>query len=96
VLLIRDFHFNDALISVGGGVSYVGRRLGETGYSPEFDLPSYTLINLVGAYAPTEHLKLTAHVDNLFDKTYYSSSYSRFWVAPGAPRTYTITGEYRF
>ena len=95
-LLVQDFHIDDAPLSVGAGVRYVGKRLGETGYSPEFDLPSYTLINLLGSYALTESVTFTAHVDNLFDKTYYASSYSRFWVAPGTPRTYAVTGQYKF
>jgi iron complex outermembrane receptor protein len=95
-LLIRDFHINAARLSVGVGANYVSKRLGETGYLPRFDLPSYTLINLVGEYVPTAHLSLSLHVDNLFDRVYYPSSYSRLWVAAGAPRAYTFSGAYKF
>ncbi len=95
-LVVQDFHFNEAEVSVGGGVSYIGKRLGETGYTPKFVLPGYTLFNLLGSYAPTENWKFSAHIDNLFDKTYYPSSYSRFWVAPGEPRSYTVSAAYKF
>jgi iron complex outermembrane receptor protein len=96
VLLIQDFHVKEQTLSVGAGAGYVSKRLGETGYLPEFDLPSYTLVNLIGAYAVSESLKLDLHVDNLLDKTYYPSSYSRFWVAVGEPRAYTLTAQYKF
>ena len=32
----------------------------------------------------------------MFDRTYYASSYSRVWVAPGAPRTFTVGLQARF
>jgi iron complex outermembrane receptor protein len=95
-LLIQEFDVGGKELTVGGGVNYVGERLGETGYLPRFDLPSYTLFNLLGSYEATESLKVGFHVDNLFDKTYYPSSYSRFWVAVGAPRSYTVSAEYKF
>lgn len=95
-LVMQDFHAGDNTFSAGVNVSYIGKRLGETGYLPEFDLPAYTLVGLIGSYEPAVNMKLMLHVDNLFDKTYYPSSYSRFWVAPGAPRTYTVSAEYKF
>ncbi len=50
----------------------------------------------MGSYMPTSHIKLSFDVDNLFDRTYYPSSYARLWVGPGAPRSYTARAEYRF
>jgi iron complex outermembrane receptor protein len=35
-------------------------------------------------------------VDNLFDKTYYASSYSRVWVTPGTARTITVGLQAKF
>jgi iron complex outermembrane receptor protein len=95
VFLVQSFRLGGADCSAGIGATYVDERLGETGV-PAFQLPSYTLVKLTGSYAPTEHLKFMLDVDNLLDEEYYASSYSRLWVAPGSPRTYTIRGLYSF
>ena len=94
-LVMQGFNVGSGRGSVGAGVTYVADRLGETGV-PSFVLPAYTLINLTGSYSPTESLKITVDVDNLFDKEYYASSYARLWVAPGTPRSYTIRAQYKF
>jgi iron complex outermembrane receptor protein len=39
---------------------------------------------------------VSAEVNNLFDKNYYPSSYSRLWVSPGTPRAFTAHLSYRF
>jgi iron complex outermembrane receptor protein len=94
-MLVQSFDLGGAKATVGGGVTYIGDRLGETGV-PTFVLPSYTLFDLTASYAPNEHLKFMAQVDNVFDKEYYPSSYARLWIAPGAPRTYGIRALYKF
>jgi iron complex outermembrane receptor protein len=95
LLLIKDFHAGDKTFSVGASANYVSSRLGETGV-PTFQLPAYTLANVMGSYAPTESIKLSFDVTNVFDRTYYPSSYARLWVGPGAPRSYTVRAEYEF
>lgn len=96
LLLVREFPLAaNGMLSVGGSVTYVGDRLGETGV-PSFTLPSYTLLGLVAGYAPNDRLKFLLNVHNLADKTYYASSYSRLWVAPGSPRAVTLRVQYRF
>ncbi len=94
LLLFKEFDLGGQFVTVGGGLNYVGKRLGETG--TQFNLPSYTLAKLHAAYEPLEGLKLSFDVNNLFDKTYYASSYSTLWVAPGTPRTYTLRASYAF
>ncbi|MEE3622786.1 TonB-dependent siderophore receptor [Nitrospirillum sp. BR 11752] len=95
VLLTRDFSVGgDGVVTLGGGVNYVGSRLGETGTG--FTLPGYTLTRLIAAYAPTANWKISGEINNLFDETYYPSSYSRLWVTPGTPRTYRLHASYRF
>jgi iron complex outermembrane receptor protein len=94
-LLVQSFQIGAADCSAGIGATYVDERLGETGV-PDFQLPSYTLVKLTGSYEPTEHLKFMLDVENVLDEEYYASSYSRLWVAPGAPRTYTVRGVYSF
>jgi iron complex outermembrane receptor protein len=93
--LFKDFAVGgDSTVSLGTSVKYVGERLGETGTT--FMLPAYTLVKLFAAYQPTKTVKLSAEVSNLFDKTYYPASYSRLWVIPGAPRTFTVRVGYSF
>lgn len=95
LLLFRDFDLkNDQVVSIGGGVNYVGERLGETGTS--FMLPSYTLVKIFASYEPSQNWKLYAEVNNLFDKTYFPASYSRLWIMPGTPRTFTLKATYSF
>ena len=94
LLLFRDFALGERMLSLGGGVNYVDKRLGETGTT--FFLPSYTLVKLFGSFEVTEKLKLSAEVNNLFDKVYYPSSYAQLWVNPGTPRTWSVRGVYSF
>ncbi|WP_311222401.1 MULTISPECIES: TonB-dependent siderophore receptor [unclassified Acidovorax] len=94
---------NGQRYGVGGGVTYVGRRLGQTrtqaeanAGTPAFDLPAYTTAKLVAYWRLTPALRLTLDVDNVFDRTHYTSSYSRVWVTPGAERTVTVGLQARF
>jgi len=88
---------NGARFGVGGGVTHTGRRLGEartqlqanSGAAP-FELPAYTVARLVAHWHIARGLRLSLDIDNLFDKTYYTSSYQRTWVAPGSPRAVSL------
>ena len=93
LLVTKGFDLGSAgKATIGAGVNYVSDRLGET--ATKFFLPSYTLTRLLASYEPTENIKVSFDVTNLFDVTYYASSYAQFWVQPGAPRTFT--GRVRF
>ncbi len=70
---------------VGGGVRYVGKRSGDA--QNGFSLPAYTLADLLAYWQYSKNMRVTLNVNNLFDKTYYASSYSSVWIAPGAGRT---------
>jgi iron complex outermembrane receptor protein len=95
VLVYRDFELSgDRTFTVGANVHYVGKRLGETGTN--FYLPDYALVKVFASYKATYHIRISADVNNLFDKTYYPASYSRLWVAPGSPRTFTVRVGYEF
>lgn len=81
----------------GGGVTHTGRRLGEARTQAQanagaaaFELPAYTLARLVAHWQIAPRLRLSLDIDNLFDKTYYTSSYQRTWVAPGSPRAVSL------
>jgi len=93
VLVTKGFDLGSSgKVTVGGGVNYVSRRLGETG--TQFYLPSYTLTRALISYEPTKNVTIGVDVTNLFDVTWYPASYAAYWVAPGTPRT--ITGRVSF
>lgn len=93
LLVTKGFEVGNAgKFTIGAGANYTGRRLGET--ASTFYLPGYTLVRALASYEPSENVRIGIDVTNLFDKTWYASSYSQFWVQPGAPRT--ITGRVRF
>jgi iron complex outermembrane recepter protein len=85
---------NGQRYGLGGGVTHVGARLGQTG--TRFELPAYTTAKLVAHWRISPALRATLDVDNLFDATHYTSSYSRVWVTPGASRTVTAGLQAKF
>lgn len=94
---------NGQRYGIGGGATYVGERLGQA-YTQtdanngigEFNLPSYTTAKLVGYWRLSPTLSFTLDIDNVFNTTYYTSSYSRLWVAPGTSRTATLGLQAKF
>jgi iron complex outermembrane receptor protein len=40
-------------------------------------------------------LKLSGEVTNLFNVSYFPSSYSRIWLMPGAPRQFMVHLAYK-
>lgn len=81
-------------VRVGGGVLHVSERLGEVGTT--FELPDYTLARLFAEAELTEGVRLRVDVDNLFDTTWYSNSFSQLWVQPGTPRNARVTASFAF
>jgi iron complex outermembrane receptor protein len=88
---------------IGGGVTHMGERLGQAmtqseanAGTPAFDLPAYTTVKLVGYLRLSKTLRFTLDVHNLFDKDFYTSSWSRMWVTPGTARTITLGMQAKF
>ncbi|BFM09678.1 TonB-dependent siderophore receptor [Halioxenophilus aromaticivorans] len=79
---------------IGGGVQYTDERLGWTAF--DFYLPSYTTARFFAQLEPVQGLVVRADLDNAFEKTYYTNSYSDVWVQPGSPRRYRVTASYSF
>lgn len=86
--LSKTFSVAGRQAKLGGGVQYVGERLGATG--TEFYLPDHTLVRAFGEIEVVDNVSLFGTVSNLFDAAWYANSYSQLWVQPGAPRTATI------
>jgi iron complex outermembrane recepter protein len=94
---------NGQRYGIGGGLTHMGKRLGQArtqaeanAGTPAFDLPAYTTAKLVAYWRLSPNLRATLDVDNLFDSTYYTSSYSRLWVAPGTARNLTVGLQAKF
>lgn len=96
VIATQQFALGTGTASVGGGFQYVGERLGDVAVSSQFTLPAYTTAKLLASYSPNARLRLALSVENLFNRSYYASSYSQLWVAPGAERTLNLNAHYRF
>ncbi|PTQ10011.1 TonB-dependent siderophore receptor [Sphingomonas oleivorans] len=94
VMLMKDIPIGDMELTLGGGVQYVGTRLGEFG--TQFELPDYTLARLTAALALTDNIKVHGEVNNLFDEDHYTASYSPNWVNPGMPRNFKVRLTYSF
>lgn len=94
-MLTKDFEIGDGKSAmIGGGVQYIGKRLGET--ATDFFLPAVTLVRLMASVDVTESLRISGNVDNLLDKRWFANSYSALWTYPGAPRRFTVRATYRF
>jgi iron complex outermembrane receptor protein len=96
LLISPTFALGSGTASLGAGLNYVGERRGDVGFSSGFMLPAYTTARLISSYSPNRRLRLSLNVENLFDKTYYASSYNQVWVAPGTARTVTGNVQYKF
>jgi iron complex outermembrane recepter protein len=95
LVVSKDFDVdNVGHFSLGAGINYVSKRLGETGTN--FFIPGYTLVKLTASYEPSDTVKLSLVVNNLLDKTWYANSYAEYWVAPGAPRSVTAKASFSF
>jgi len=99
-LVFKDFNILEMTGNIGVGINYVGKRLGETGYKFQngafFMLPSYTTTRVTASISPSEHLRVSGEVTNVFDVHYFPSSYSRVWVMPGAPRQFMVRLGYTY
>ncbi|KNZ33547.1 MAG: ligand-gated channel [Methylibium sp. NZG] len=78
----------------GGGLVHVGQRSGE--FTTNFKLPAYTVARAFAAYELTKSTTLRLDIDNLFDETYYTNSFSALWVQPGTPRNVRLSAAFKF
>ncbi len=92
--LVKSMALAGRGLQVGGGLVHVGQRPGE--FTTSFKLPAYTLARAFAAYELTKSTTLRLDVDNLFDDTYYTNSFSALWVQPGTPRSARVSAAFRF
>lgn len=94
LVIVKDLVVKGSPAILGVSVNYVDKRLGET-IDLNYYLPSYTLVNLFGAYDLTDKLRVSVNLDNITDEKYYVSSYHKWWTMPGAPFSYMVSLNYR-
>jgi iron complex outermembrane receptor protein len=84
-------------LRVGAGVRYVGEREGNA--VNDFELPGYTVADAFATYDTQldgQKVKFQLNVKNLFDRTYYTSAASRFFVSMGDSRQVTLSSTLEF
>jgi outer membrane receptor for ferric coprogen and ferric-rhodotorulic acid len=82
-------------LTLGGGVNWQG-DIYQDGAGPNgerFTQQSYTLVALMARYRISKELSATVNVNNLLDKSYYSSGWGSYY---GEPRNVTVSLNYRF
>ncbi|MCA3028282.1 MAG: TonB-dependent siderophore receptor [Rhodocyclaceae bacterium] len=92
--LVKSMTLAGRGLQLGGGVVHVGKRSGE--FTTNFKLPAYTLARAFAAYEVTKTTTLRLDVDNIFDETYYTNSFSTLWVQPGTPRSVRLSATFKF
>lgn len=84
-------------LRVGGGPRYVGARAGDPANS--FELPAYSVTDIFARYDTRlgeYKLSLQLNINNLFDRRYYTSSVSQYFVSMGDPRQWVLTSRLEF
>ena len=93
--LIHYAEVADTPLQLGAHVLSVSDRLGET-IDPDYELPSYTIVNLFGTLNINDNITLQANIENLLDEEYFANSYSALWTMPGQPRRINASISYNF
>jgi iron complex outermembrane receptor protein len=92
--VFEDVSASGSPYGIGSGLNYVGNRTGDQAGS--FKLPAYVTARALAYWQFTPKMKLSLDVNNLFNKRYYSSSYSNVWIMPGDERTATLALNVKF
>jgi outer membrane receptor for ferric coprogen and ferric-rhodotorulic acid len=82
-------------LTVGGGVNWQA-DIYQDGAGPNgerFTQNSYALVALMARYRISKQLSATVNLNNVLDKTYYSSGWGNYY---GDPRNVTVSLNYRF
>lgn len=78
-----------------GNINHFGKRSAnyiDNGTS----LPAFTTLNIGGYIKLRPDLRAQLNIDNVFNKDYYVSSYTNYWVQPGEPFKATLTLSWAF
>lgn len=81
---------------LGAGLGLVNRSNMFAAVDNTVVVPSYTRADAAVFFSLTEHLRLQANVENLFDRRYYVNAHSNTNITPGFPRAVRIGLTARF
>ena len=79
-------------LGVGGGYSLVSER---NTFDDELQLPEYVVFNLA-LYYTVDKFRISANLENVFDKLYYAGGYNYQRNFPGNPRNFLLNIGYTF
>jgi catecholate siderophore receptor len=94
--------------TLGAGLQYVGesvigrpddaaRVIPNDQYGDNSKLPDYFVFNAMTSYQINENVTVRLNIDNVFDEVYaVSSNWAGNRAILGAPRTYTISADWKF
>lgn len=87
-------------LTLGGGVNWRSRNYSDTtnpgtGAPFRFQQDAFALVSLMARYAVNDRLSIQANADNLTDENYYSQIGFYQQYRYGAPRSYSISFDYR-
>lgn len=79
-------------LGIGAGVNYTGKR---NTLNTALELPEYTLFS-AALYYSIDKFKISANLNNVFNKTHWVGGYDFNRLYPGAPRNFLIGIGYTF
>ena len=79
-----------------GGLGLIHQGSMWTGIDNTVRLPQFTRADLAAFYTVTENTRLQVNVENLLDRTYYSTAHSNNNILPGAARLVRVGLSARF
>ncbi|MET0355650.1 MAG: TonB-dependent receptor, partial [Cellvibrio sp.] len=97
--LFTKYNFPNTGLSIGGGVNWQSEEPRKSpnpakGKEENIGQPSYVLANLMAQYDINEQLTVQLNLNNIFDESYYESSWGTFTY--GEPRSARFKLSYRF
>lgn len=82
-------------LGLGAGVNYTGRRNTLSTQTNGLELPEYTLFS-AAVYYNIDKFKMSANLNNVFNKTHWVGGYDFNRLYPGAPRNFMVGIGYTF
>lgn len=79
-------------LGIGAGVNYTGKR---NTLNAALELPEYTLVS-AALYYSIDKFKISANLNNVFNKTHWVGGYDFNRLYPGAPRNFLVGIGYTF
>ena len=84
-------------LRLGLGAHYTGERAGNA--QNDFNLPAYTVADAFASYQTLfegQKLRLALNLNNVFDRVYYTSAVSRYFVSMGDSRQLVLSSTLEF